>query len=140
MYAPLQDRSHAVQRTRFPEATLALTHTLGMQVPILLMADFNGMFLPARDSTEAHNRLPCPLLANVLGPGGAWIDVHATLLQAPVPWTFHSLGESQQGASCIELISANHSALPLVRSAEILTDIRDGAILKSSSRYPFRPP
>ena len=126
VYAPLQDRTHAAERARFAEALLALTHTLDMQVPTLLMGDFNGVLLPARDCHGATSRPPCPLLADLLGPGGAWLDVHATLMPTPLPWTFHSLGESQDGASRIDLVLANHSAMPLIRSAEVLSDIRDG--------------
>jgi hypothetical protein len=66
------------------------------------------------------------LLSQLLGPGGAWIDVHAALLQSPIPWTFHSLGASQSGASRIDLVLANHSAMALVQSATVMSDIQDG--------------
>ena len=126
VYAPLQDRQHSSARSQFAEALLAVTHSLDMQVPTLLLGDFNGSLIPDRDCRGAHSRQPCPLLSHLLGPGGAWIDVHAALLQPPLPWTFHSLGESQSGASRIDLVLANHSAMALVQSASVLSDIRDG--------------
>jgi hypothetical protein len=97
-----------------------------MQVPTLLLGDFNGALIPARDCRSTHSRPPCPLLSQLLGPGSAWIDVHAALLQPPLPWTFNSLGASQSGASRIDLVLANHSAMTLVQSATVLSDIQDG--------------
>ena len=126
VYAPLQERQHAVDRSKFTDALLAVTHTLDMQVPTLLMGDFNGALIPARDCRSTHSRSPCPLLLQLLGPGGAWIDVHTALLPPPLPWTFHSLGTSQKVPSRIDLILANHSAMALVQSATVLSDIRDG--------------
>ena len=126
IYAPLQERHCAVERVRFVEAMLALVHSLDMQVPTLLMGDFNGALLPARDCHGSHSRPPCPLLQQLLGPGSAWVDVHVALLPSPLPWTFHSLGVSQSGASRIDLVLANHAAMSLIQSASVLSDVRDG--------------
>ena len=126
VYAPLQERQLSAERARFVDAMLAVTHTLDMQVPTLLMGDFNGALIPAQDCRGTHPRPPCPLLSQLLGPGGAWVDVHAALLQPPLPWTFHSLGQSQLGASRIDLVLANHAAMPFLQSASVLSDLRDG--------------
>ena len=62
-------------------------HALDMQIPTLLLGDFNGALFPERDflSTSGSRRAVCPLLAHLLGPGGAWLDVHAILPDAPLP-------------------------------------------------------
>ena len=51
VYAPLQTRSHGAQRDRFVELLLELSHHLDMQVPTLLMGDFNGSVDPPATST-----------------------------------------------------------------------------------------
>ena len=128
VYAPLQTRLQQVERRRFIEALLEVTHTLDLQVPTLLMGDFNGSALPSRDFLgTTTRRAACPLLAQLLGPGGAWVDIHAALLPDPLPWTFQLLDrEGQLAASRIDLVLVNHAAAALVRRAWVLTDVRDG--------------
>ena len=72
VYAPLQVRQQAMERGKFAAALQEVTHTLDMQVPTLLMGDFNGSACPARDfqGESASRREACPLLARLLGPGG----------------------------------------------------------------------
>ena len=101
-----------MERARFVAAMLDVTHSLDMQVPTLLLGDFNGAVLPAHDCRGTHTRPPCPLLSQLLGPAGAWVDAHVALLPRPLPWTFQALGASQAGASCIDLVLANHAAFP----------------------------
>ena len=127
LYAPLQ--SQPVERSRFVLAMLELTHTLDMQLPTLLLGDFNGYLLPSRDTASGtRNSLPaCPLLAALLGPGGAWTDVHASLLPPPLPWTFqHPTSAGPLASSRIDLILANRAAMALVVSAEVLPAVRSG--------------
>ena len=129
VYAPLQTRQQAVQRAKFVAALLEVTTSLDLQVPTLLMGDFNGSPSPERDflGTTSSRREACPLLAKLLGPGGAWVDLHAALLPAPLPWTFQLLDrEGKLSASRIDLLLANHAAMALVRGARVLTEIRDG--------------
>jgi endonuclease/exonuclease/phosphatase family metal-dependent hydrolase len=86
VYAPLQTRQQQVERAKFVAALQEVTHSLDMQVPTVLMGDFNGSAYPGRDfhgSTSAR-RAACPLLVQLLGPGGAWVDVHATMLSEPL--------------------------------------------------------
>ena len=68
VYAPLQERQLATERARFVDAMLAVTHALDMQVPTLIMGDFNGALVPAQDCRGTHPRPPCPLLSQLLGP------------------------------------------------------------------------
>ena len=128
LYAPLS--TQPVDREQFVLAMLEFTHTLDMQVPTLLLGDFNGVLCPARDTASgSHDNRPpiCPLLASLLGPGGAWVDVHANLLAAPLPWTFeHPGSQGRLAASRIDLILANRAAMLLVQSATVLPTVRSG--------------
>ena len=129
VYAPLQLKQHTAERRKFVEAMIEFTHALDLQSPILLMGDFNGSPCPSRDflAESGGRREPCPLLAQLLGPAGAWVDVHAALLGEPLPWTFQILdGEGKLSASRIDLILANHAALSLIERAWVLSDVRDG--------------
>ena len=127
VYAPLAIQ--ALERTRFDAAMLEFTHTLDMQVPTLLLGDFNGSICPPRDfqSASGSHRPACPLLSALLGPAGAWSDVHVTLLPPPIPWTFRQTDtKGNTSASCVDLILANRSALPLLQSASVLSGVQHG--------------
>ena len=127
LYAPLPTQQ--IERARFDSAFLELTHHLDMQVPTLLMGDFNGSICPPRDFRSSTNqrRAPCALLSSLLGPGGAWMDVHATVLPPPLPWTYQlTMPDGSLAASRIDLILCNQAARPLVHSPLVLTDIEHG--------------
>ena len=129
VYAPLQTRQQAVERGKFVAAMQEITHDLDLQEPCLLLGDFNGSVCPGRDfqGESAARRDACPLLAHLLGPGGAWVDVHSALLGELVPWTFQSIDTvGKLSASRIDLILANHAAMGLVQGARVLSAIRDG--------------
>ena len=148
VYAPL-DR-HSAERASFDLAFQELSHSLDMQVPTLLLGDWNGSVLPSRDyrSRSGRQRTPCPLLAHLTGPGAPWTDVHAALLPEPLPMTFHSPQLSGQvAASRIDLILANTAALPLLRGASVESDFRDGghspafvSLALSTGRLDWHPP
>ena len=128
VYVPLQDRAHQIVRAQFVAALLTVCHGLDMQVPTLLMGDFNGSAEPPRDflSDSGARREVCPLLAQLLGPGSPWVDVHRVLM-AEVPWTYRNVGaDAQLAASRIDLILANSSAMALVRGARVLETVADG--------------
>ena len=104
-------------------------HGLDMQVPTLLLGDFNGSLEPALDyhSASGMRRAACPLLVHLLGPGAPWVDVHRLLMATPLPWTYQQLGsQGKLSASRIDLMLANHAALALVDSASICESVRDG--------------
>ena len=127
LYAPLS--TQPVERSRFDSAFLEFTHTLDLQTPTLLMGDFNGSICPPRDfrSVGSQRRPPCTLLSNLLGPGGAWTDVHATLLPPPLPWTYElTMPDGSLAASRIDLILCNQAARPLLHSATVLNGIQHG--------------
>ena len=129
IYAPLESQRHGMEREQWQELMQEHLHALDMQIPTLLLGDFNGALFPERDfsSSSGSRRAVCPLLAHLLGPGGAWLDVHATLLDAPLPWTFQLQDTSGKlSASRIDLVLANRAAMPLVTSAAVHSAVRDG--------------
>ena len=129
LYAPLQTRQQQVERSKFVAALIEVTHGLDLQVPTLLMGDYNGSAFPNRDflGETSARRGACPLLTHLLGPGGAWVDLHAAILPEPLPWTFQLLDRTGKvSASRIDLLLANHAAMALVRSASVMTELRDG--------------
>ena len=129
IYAPLESQRHGMEREQWQELMQEHLHALDMQIPTLLLGDFNGALFPERDfsSSSGSRRAVCPLLAHLLGPGGAWLDVHATVLDAPLPWTFQLQDTSGKlSASRIDLVLANRAAMPLVTSAAVHSAVRDG--------------
>ena len=129
VYAPLREHDQRSERASFDLAMMECLHTLDMQVPTLVMGDFNGSLMPAQDyhSLTGARRAACPLLAHLLGPGAPWVDVHRVLLPTPLPWTYQAVGpQGKLSASRIDLILANHLAMALVQSASVLEVVRDG--------------
>ena len=129
VYCPLQSQPGA--REQFIDLLLEVTHGLDLQTPTLLMGDFNGSVDPSRDflSASGGKRPVCRLLAHLLGPGGAWVDIHRTLLTGSF-WTFQSLDTSGKlSASRIDLVLASHSAIPLVQDATVFDAVQDGGHL-----------
>lgn len=128
VYAPLQVRAQEAVREQFVSLMLEVTHGLDLQVPTFILGDFNGSVDPPRDflSQSGSRRPVCPLLAHLLGPGAAWVDVCAAV-QPQLEWTYrHTDSSGQLAASRIDLILASHSAVPLVKSASVLTAVQDG--------------
>ena len=129
IYAPQWRDGQQVERAQFTQSLLEVTCQLVMQIPTLLLGDFNGSALPMRDyhSPAGERRMGCPALTAMLGPGGAWVDAQVALGIQPLPWTFRGaeVGD-QQAASRIDLILANHAALGLIRGVHVLHEVRDG--------------
>jgi exonuclease III len=128
VYAPLQVRAQQGAREAFVSLVQEVTHGLDMQVPTLLLGDFNGSADPPRDflSVSGSRRPVCPLLSHLLGPGSAWVDVHRALLEV-VPWTIQLIDTTGRvSASRIDLVLANHEAMRLVRAASVMEEVRDG--------------
>ena len=129
VYAPVAARGQQLERARYALAMAQLTPELDMQMPTLLLGDFNGSAFPHRDylAGGAHARPACPLLVDLLGPGGAWVDVQATLTEGEMEWTFRNRdSEGHEAASRIDLILANQAALRLIQSVEVLSAIQFG--------------
>ena len=129
IYAPLESTRRGADRMQWNALMLEHLHGLDMQIPTLLLGDFNGSVLPERDylSSSGARRAVCSLLAQLLGPGGAWLDTHATLLPEPLPWTFQLTDTGGKlSASRIDLILANRAALALLHSPAVHSEVRDG--------------
>ena len=67
--------------------------TLEMQLPTLLLGDFNGTITPVRDYSKGDGTV-CPLLSRSLGPGGPFFFLGGGLQMVVSPElfapTFHS--------------------------------------------------
>ena len=125
VYAPLPVQA---ERRPFDLEFATMVHALDMQIPTLLLGDFNGTLNPADDyaSTSGSRRLPCALLAELLGPGRPWVDVLQALSPAPLPFTYYQPGSGgTMMASRIDLVLANPAALRLVRAASVLEGLAD---------------
>ena len=108
---------------------MELVHALDMQVPTLLVGDFNGSACPSRDfqSASGSRRAACPLLAQLLGPGAPWVDVQVALGSPPLSWTFQAVdSHGKVSASRIDLILANHVALTLIRTVTVQDEVHHG--------------
>ena len=128
VYAPLQQRSHVVQRAKFVAAMVQLCSELDMQVPTLIFGDFNGSVDPEADflGESSKKRAPCPLLEQLLGPGAAWVDVQRAL-SPEVSWTYRNTDAAGHlWASRIDLVLANHAAMARVQSTTVLERVADG--------------
>jgi hypothetical protein len=133
VYAPVQGHAAQLERAQFNAAFMELVHGFYMQTPTILLGDWNGSACPSRDyqGASGRSRPACALLTHLLGPGAPWVDVQLALL-GEVPWTFnHMDGFGNVAASRIVLILANHAALALVVSTEVVVGIQDGATPQS---------
>ena len=147
VYAPLP---RSAERPTFDSVFMSMVHALDMQTPTILLGDFNGALNPASDylSDSGSRRPPCPLLADLLGPGRPWIDVHAALLPPPLPWTYRHAGPAGKlFASRIDLVLANPAAMRLVRGATVQDTLVEGGhspvlvdLALDPGRIQWRPP
>lgn len=129
VYAPQQSRALETERLQFAAAFLDFVHSLDMQVPTLLLGDFNGTTCPSRDyMSGGAGRLACPLLMRLLGPGGPLVDVQVALLgDAALDWTYRNVDSNgRMSGSRIDLVLANRAALSLVQEVKVVTEVRDG--------------
>ena len=129
VYAPQQSRALQVERLQFAATFLDFVHSLDMQVPTLLLGDFNGTTCPSRDyMSGGAGRLACPLLMRLLGPGGPLVDVQVALLgDTALDWTYRNVDSTGRvSGSRIDLVLANQAALILVQGVKVLAEVRDG--------------
>ena len=142
VYAPQQSHATEAERVQFAAAFLDFVHALDMQVPTLLLGDFNGTVFPARDylGVSGARRSACPLLTRLLGPGAPWTDVQVAVLgETNLDFTYRNSDSSgRQAASRIDLVLANRAALLMVQGLQVITEIRDGG--HSPVVVTLRPP
>ena len=82
VYAPLpRDPGREIFNSTFLEFVAGLD----MQIPTLLLGDFNGTTTPERDHSCGGGPV-CPLLSRLLGPGGSFIDLQ--LAVSPEEWAY----------------------------------------------------
>ena len=122
VYAPLQqDETRGV----FNAAFLEMVATLDMQVPTLLLGDFNGTVHPEQDYNSGSGQV-CPLLSRLLGPGGAFLDLQLVVSPQERAFTFHHERGGQMSLSRCDLALGNRAVLSLVLKVFVAPGIYEG--------------
>ena len=122
VYAPLQRDS---ARPAFNAAFIEFVAQLDMQIPTLLLGDFNGSVAPERDFTAGHGSV-CPLLTRLLDLGGPFIDLQMAVSPAEWAFTFTMSHLSSLRRSRCDLALGNRAALGLVQRVWVASHIMDG--------------
>ena len=122
IYAPLQ---RGPQREAFNGAFVDFVSGLDMQIPTLLLGDFNGSVAPERDFTSRDGQV-CPLLCRLLGPGGPFIDLLMAISPEEWAYTFAMpyLGSLKQ--SRCDLALGNRAVLNLIQRVRVVSAITEG--------------
>ena len=112
LYAPLEgDRK---QREVFDAALWETVTGWDMNIPIVVMGDFNGVM-------DGDGKRQCGLLTRLIGPGGPFTDAHEVAGAADeVRWTFATSAESREGGggrTRIDRILVNRMCSELVLQA-----------------------
>jgi hypothetical protein len=124
LYAPLE-RDPTLEA--FSHEVAAWVATLDLQVPTLILGDFNGSVDPERDFSVGARRPVSPLLSRLLGPGGPFLDLQLVVSPELRQYTFRSSRSSGPAAlSRCDLLLANRAALPLVARVWVESGVADG--------------
>jgi hypothetical protein len=111
----------------FAAEVAAMVASLDLQVPTLLMGDFNGSVDPGRDFQAGDRRLISPLLSHLLGPGGPFLDLQLVVSPELRDYTFRSSRPSGPPALArCDLLLGNRAALPLVARVSVASGVLDG--------------
>ena len=119
---PLQrDPCREVFTTTFME----MVATLDMQVPTIIMDDFNGSVCPTRDYSKGDG-IVCSMLARLLGPGGPLLGLQMAVSPNEFAPTFRSPREHQETWSRCDLVLGNRAAFTLIARVHVESGIMDG--------------
>ena len=124
VYAPQADDTEA--KAEFTRCMLAVVHGLDMQLPTLLMGDFNASTHVERDFGIRRPKV-CPLLTALLGPGRPFVDLLVEVSPEEHQWTYRCPSGVEVHSSRIDLILGKRAARPLVCKVWVQADIRDGS-------------
>ena len=122
VYAPL---SRAPEREAFNGVFLEFVAGLDMQIPTLLMGDFNGTVASDRDHSSGLGPV-CPLLSRLLGPGGPFIDLQLAVSPDEWAFTFSMPRLTSLVQSRCDLALGNRAALGLVHRVRVASGIPEG--------------
>ena len=122
VYAPLP---RDPCREAFTSAFLEMVSSLDMQVPTILLGDFNGSICPDRDYSS-HEGPVCRLLSRLLGPGGPFVDLQVAVSPELYAYTFQSSRDKGLFYSRCDLALGNRAALGLVARVFVESGIMDG--------------
>ena len=122
VYAPLR---RDPTRDEFTRLFLELVAMLDMQIPTLLLGDFNGSVSPSRDYSSGEGSV-CGLLSRLLGPGGPFMDLQLLVSPDLYAHTFHVPHGDRLHSSRGDLALGNRAVLPLIARVSVASGIMDG--------------
>ena len=104
---------------------MEMVATLDMQVPTIIMGDFNESVCPTRDYSKGDGFV-CSMLARLLGPGGPLFVLQMAVSPNEFAPTFRSLREHQETWSRCGLVLGNRAAFTLIARVHVKSGIMDG--------------
>ena len=122
VYAPLP---RDPGREAFNGTFLEFVAALDMQVPTLLLGDFNGTVAPDRDHRSGAGPV-CPLLTRLLGPGGPFIDLQVSVSPEDWGFTFSMPHLTSLTQSRCDLALGNRAVLGLVHRVRVEPGTSEG--------------
>ena len=122
VYAPLQ---RDPGRDVFTAAFLEMVACLDMQIPTLLLGDFNGTISPDRDFSTGEGQV-CRLLTRLLGPGGPFLDLQMVVSPELFAYTFRSSRDQSLFFSRGDLALGNRAVLGMVQRVYVESGVMDG--------------
>ena len=125
MYAPLP---RDPGREAFNGTFLEFVAALDMQVPTLLLGDFNGTVAPDWDHRSGAGPV-CPLLTRLLGPGGPFIDLQVSVSPEDWGFTFSMPHLTSLTQSRCDLALGNRAVLGLVHRVRVEPGTSEGGTL-----------
>ena len=112
VYAPLQ---RDPCREVFTTAFLEMVASFDMQVPRLLMGDFNGTDSPEGDfSTPEEERHVWFMLSRLLGPGGAFLDLQLVVSPSNFAFIFRASNKGVLHFSRPDFVLGNRAVFSLI--------------------------
>ena len=122
IYVPLEQDP---ELKAFQQALMNLVADMDMQVPTMLLGDFNGSVDPMRDYRRGADRRASPLLTSLLDPLGPFLDLQLEVSPHLWGYTFHSSRVDGAALSRIDLVLGNRAAVGLVERVHVACGVLD---------------
>ena len=103
---------------------VAFVASLDLQIPTLILGDFNGTVNPVRDYRSQTGPV-CPLLTRLLGPGGPLLDLQLLISPEHFEFTFRNSRDGQATQSRCDLVLGNRAVLGLVSRVHVESGVMD---------------
>ena len=104
---------------------MELISSLDLQIPTLLLGDFNGSVYPDQDFSSGEGSV-CRLLTRLVGPGGPFLDLQLVVSPELRAYTFCTLRGSALSRSRCDLALGNRAVLGLISKVYVESGILDG--------------